>query len=805
MEASRSLQFPLFEKASAARVLQTGNALIVAPTATGKSYIGRAILRGAVQRREPGVHVYLVPYRALAAEMRRSFECELADCPGARLKVSTGDHSDPVYPEETDILIATYERFATLLRTPELSLGRVVIDEVHLIADQTRGAVVEGLIARMKSHKRPRSLCALSAVIAEPQPLADWLGVPLILGDASDRTVKVEFCCELSDDVDSGLAAELESVLEKGEQAIIFCRSKAVAQREARDLKGLVAKSLSQADREALQHLAYADAQDDEEAKEHLELLAGGVAYHHAGLPKDSRQAVEEAFRDRHLKVIACTPTLAAGVNLPARLVVVRDVFRSETVRGRHMQVLLSTGELLNMLGRAGRPGQVESGRGVAFVKNGLLDKAELAELQVAIQEGRGNPVISRLPDSFNSLMRFLLAVAADVGETTLDDMARAVEQTFWYHLQPSEIAFDRPFRSDMMEDIPAFARVTADVRLERAWPVADGVAGSVVSGPKTYNFSLRFSGAECSCPAQAKWRRRDVCKHLALVIHELLFGGQIDPEVRSRAIYASVHLFRKTLDPGTKIREAVELLCAWDLLEPVPGGYRATAVGELAAGSGLDLLLIRSARDRVRDCAEVPAPQDVATWVVADYFGEEAKQEKWRQAIGPWLGEVDIKKIALPEKYRGSFERELDNLGQLATLYGTIADSLGKPEVAEVCRTTRGCLQYGLSPELVPLSALRLHQMGRARCRFLYDQRQVRTLGDLAAADPRQLAGPHVPLNLAQQWVETAGRMWQSRPGAAGTGTSESRREIDDFLGSFQVDQLSLFGPQGLVGRQAK
>jgi hypothetical protein len=65
--------FPLFERACKAGVLDSGDGLIVAPTATGKSYIGRAILRRAVQRGEAGVHAYLVPYRALAAEMYDSF------------------------------------------------------------------------------------------------------------------------------------------------------------------------------------------------------------------------------------------------------------------------------------------------------------------------------------------------------------------------------------------------------------------------------------------------------------------------------------------------------------------------------------------------------------------------------------------------------------------------------------------------------------------------------------------------------------------------------------------------------------
>jgi replicative superfamily II helicase len=795
--------FPLFDKARRAGVLDTGNGLIVAPTATGKSYIGRAILRSAVRDKEQGVHAYLVPYRALASEMYDSLLRELnRDGVDAIVKVATGDHSDPIYPQETNILIATYERFAGIMRSSHFTLGRVVVDEVHLIADETRGPVVEGLIARMKSFKAPRSLCALSAVVSNPEELGRWLAVPVIVGDKADRMVEVEFCCEVADDVDCQLAQELVAVLQRGEQAIIFCRSKAVSQRVVRDLKPVVAQHLTPGNKTALQEFALTMAEDDEDAQDLLDLLSDGMAFHHAGLSRESRRAVETAFRERHLKAIACTPTLAAGVNLPARLVVVRDVFRTEFVRGFPHPVMLSTGELLNMLGRAGRPGQVESGRGVAFVKKGVLDKQDLTQLQVAIRDGRGNPVKSRLRDSFDTFMRFLLAVAADRGECTMVDLGHAVRQTLWYLEYPTEIAFERPLEADIMEDIPSYARVTSDMRVERAWEVGDGVAGSVVSGPKTYNFSLRFSGQECTCPAGSKWRRQEVCKHLACAIHHLLFEHNVDDEIRSRAIYAAAHRFRKTLDLGTKIREAVHLLRSWHLLEAVPGGFQATPLGILASNSSLDLLFIRAAHDRVRRSVEKPLPRDVAFWVVEDYLTDESKREKWQRALDPWLCEVDIKKIKLPEKHRGEFERGLETLGQVATLYGEIARSLGKEEVAEACRLTRGCLQYGVSPELIPLASLRIFQLGRARCRFLYEERNIRGLEDLAKADPYQVIGRHAPLRLTQQWVETARNMWRARNRIVEVPEEHREQEIDSFLATFQADQLSLFAEHGVIPR---
>lgn len=193
-------------------------------------------------------------------------------------------------------------------------------------------------------------------------------------------------------------------------------------------------------------------------------------------------------------KAISCTSRFATGVDLPVRLVVVKDICLMGFVRRRPCRVVPSTGDLVNMLGRAGhagRPDQAEGGWGVTVVEPGLLDEGELSRRQLAIRDARGNPVRSRLPDAFDSLMRFVLTVICDRGEATLQDAVDALRASFWYYLEPQPIEFDRPFHADMMEAIPAFARVDSSIRLERAFPVPDGVAGSVASGDRLYNFSL--------------------------------------------------------------------------------------------------------------------------------------------------------------------------------------------------------------------------------------------------------------------------------------------------------------------------
>jgi hypothetical protein len=217
-----------------------------------------------------------------------------------------------------------------------------------------------------------------------------------------------------------------------------------------------------------------------------------------------------------------------------------------------------------------------------------------------------------------------------------------------------------------------------------------------------------------------------------------------------------------------------------------------------IAANSRLDLLLTRTARERVATCRQTPSTTEVAEWLVEDFFGEEVKRARWLAAVRPWLEEADEKKIRLPEKYRGDFERGLETLGELATLYAAIARSLGKDDVAEACRMTRPCLVYGVHPDIVQLAGLRMRNLGRARCRILFRDKGIRDVHDLAAADPRRLAGPHVPLQMAAQWVEQARAMVESQERAR--ASPEPGQAMDEFLMEFGVDSAILAEGAGAV-----
>lgn len=790
-DSTSELHFPLYERAVAAGVLDGEGALIVAPTATGKSFIGQQAIRGALERGEDRCHCYLVPFRALADEVYETF-LQMLDGTEARVRISTGDHRDPLQPSDADLVVATYESFANLVRQASFRPGVVVADEVHLIADETRGAGVEGLFARLLASGRAESICALSAVVENGEELARWLRVPLIAGSADDRPVELELESRLVPDVASALLDELGERL-ADEQALVFCSSRSGAERAAREVAELSADRLAAGDAAALRELADELADEGPEADDLASLLPRGVAYHHAGLAKPLRRRIEEQFRARRLRAITCTPTLAAGVNLPAGTVVVRDVFRNEQVRGAWRRVLLPSGEVLNMLGRAARPHHVSSGRGVALIEESAQDHPEMPVLLGAIEARRGGRVESRLTDSFEAIMRFVLAVVVEGGETSRSTISTAFDCSLAQQQNSEEVRFDRPFEEDVMEDLPAYERaLKGGVALESYELVPEGVRAKVSgSTGRLYEVTIGVTGSECSCPAAQQWYRNEICKHQACAIHDLLFGEGVSPEVRFRTIYICGHVLGATLDAGTRLEQALQILTAWQLIERCPGGWRSTPMGEVALASGLDLLLIHEATDRIRTAEDV-THSDVARWAVQDYIAEQDRRGRWSVAVEEWLAEVDERKIKLPERYRGDFEAGLESLAQVCVLYAGTAEALGKPAIAAAARHAAGAVRYGVAPELVPLRALDFPQLRRARCRYLFE-RGVRDVGDLAAAEPAELADPRrAPEAYVRAWIEQARRIHDARAPAE-TDRDEAAAELDEIVSRFRIDPAAL------------
>lgn len=367
-------------------VLSGTNTLLAIPTASGKSlvaYIG--IMKRLLLDDVGSKAVYIVPLKALASEKFDDLS-ELCSAAGLTVGLGIGDASAEAKKiEECDVLVCTSEKLDSLMRNRSEMMANVSIviaDEFHLMNDATRGPTLEINLTRLR-HLRPKAqIIALSATVGNCQDLATWLDATLILSDW--RPVALEYSTFHDLHLEprlvqsSAMSSDGESLqppreiegpkshptwvvvndtLDQDGQVLVFVGTRRSAQSEALKLSKRVAKRLVKEDPDRLKKLEiFANSLEGRQQTAMAERLAtairGGVAFHHAGLTHGQRKAIEGAFKEGLLVCLTATPTLAAGVNLPARRVLVRDLKRWDDGMSRPLPVM----EVRQMLGRAGRP-----------------------------------------------------------------------------------------------------------------------------------------------------------------------------------------------------------------------------------------------------------------------------------------------------------------------------------------------------------------------------------------------------------------------------------------------------------------
>ncbi len=191
---------PAQEKAVKSGLLEGRNLLVCTPTASGKTLIAElAGIKNIFDGK--GKMVYIVPLKALASEKYKDFKKRY---PGMRVALSIGDldSSDP-YLADYDIIITVAEKLDSLIRhsCPWLSsVATVVVDEIHLLNDVSRGPTVEILITILKKLLKNMQLIALSATIGNPEELAEWLGADLVVDDW--RPVRLHKGIYLDDEIE---------------------------------------------------------------------------------------------------------------------------------------------------------------------------------------------------------------------------------------------------------------------------------------------------------------------------------------------------------------------------------------------------------------------------------------------------------------------------------------------------------------------------------------------------------------------------------------------------------------------------
>ncbi len=377
------------------RILDGNSLMVIAPTSSGKTFIGELAAAQAIVSGNKAV--FLLPYKALVNEKFEDFSALYGQRLQMRVIRCSGDNSDQVslfLNGKYDIAVLTYEMFLGLsISNPAIlnNIGLVVIDESQFVTNPTRGIVIEliltQLITARENGVKPQ-LVTLSATIGDVNYFGDWLGinvlktdkrpVPLVEGvidrngtfqyldlDGSEKTMELVPRSEIrirkstasSQDVIVPLTRKLIDS-DKDEKIIIFRNKRGSAEGCANYLSEEL--NLPPAEKDIRLLSLFDPSQTSDGLKK---CLSGGTAFHNTNLTREQRVIVEKAFKaSGEVKVLAATTTVAAGVNTPASTVIIVE----HEFPGQKKQPY-TVSEYKNMAGRAGRLGYKKQGMSILY------------------------------------------------------------------------------------------------------------------------------------------------------------------------------------------------------------------------------------------------------------------------------------------------------------------------------------------------------------------------------------------------------------------------------------------------------
>ncbi|KAI9460719.1 Sec63-domain-containing protein [Russula earlei] len=458
--------------------------LLCAPTGAGKTNVAMlAILNEFGKWRDESTGafdldafkiVYVAPMKALVQEMVGNFNSRLGPF-GIKVGELTGDSQMTKQQiAETQIIVTTPEKWDVITRkNSDISYTNLVrlliIDEIHLLHDE-RGPVLESIISRTIRRMEQTSdyvrLVGLSATLPNYQDVAIFLRVDQSKGlfyfDASYRpcALQQQFIGVTEKKAIKRYQVMNEVCYEKvldqagKNQTLVFVHSRKETAKTAKFIRDMAIE------KETITQFVKPDSAVREILTEEAnnvkdgnlrDLLPFGFAIHHAGMSREDRGLVEELFADGSIQVLVCTATLAWGVNLPAHAVIIKGTQIYNPEKGRWVE--LSSQDVLQMLGRAGRPQFDTYGEGVIITSHAELQYyLSLMNQQLPIE----SQFVSKLADNLN----------AEIVLGTIRNRDEAVQwlgYTYYYvRMLKSPALYG--VSADYQEDDPGLVQKRADI-----------------------------------------------------------------------------------------------------------------------------------------------------------------------------------------------------------------------------------------------------------------------------------------------------------------------------------------------------
>jgi len=745
--------------------------LVAAPSGSGKTLIGELCAVHSIFNNF-GKSAYLVPFKALASEKYISFKHDYERF-GIRVELSIGDQEpEEKVLEDADLIITTYEKMDSILRNFHdkqwiSDITTIVIDEIHVIDESDRGPRLESLIVRLNEFLQQPQIIGLSATIANPEFFNQWLsslGNEMILIKSDVRPVPLHYQIEITRNKDSTLKRIVNDTLSQNGQVLVFVNKRKLTQNIALNLRMLVKD-----------YLSTEELNECKKAESSLSSLRGGIpdlrnsikygiAFHHAGLLFKERKIVEELFRKHLLKLIICTTTLSAGINLPARVVVLRD-FKKYTTSGLNVKNFedlhengdgfsyfkpFSPNEVFQMLGRAGRPGLDSIGYGIILAAD--VNEREWIEDHYFTNGDPTKEIVPKYNDlgsglnAIHTLKEQVLLRVYEEENISMEQLKNFFKKTFfWFCIQDKMGNDIIPIEQLLMIEelspknilkLHSHPEKMISIR-KRCYPIKisrftkEGIGGYVKTDYGVHNVQLDLDrGIGCSCGfvngisdgyATTKFSF-EFCDHVIaflLYIFEIPdrnFQKHVEDVVPQclKTQYILNYLFEKGLiiknEDGTIKCSQFGKLIIRLYLYPVSG------------------VLIRSKLENF----EISSYQDMIKSAF-DILRAEARVRDYRllQPLLEWTDEEPLDSIIQKHNIMaGDLYNLRDNLERIITFMGIISIHLADTgsdlqdnliRIAEMAETLKIRIHYGVREELFDL-VMRLDNVARVRARILFN-----------------------------------------------------------------------------------
>jgi replicative superfamily II helicase len=744
--------------------------LISAPSGSGKTLIGEICAMHNIFQ-EFGKSIYLVPYKALATEKYFHFK-KLYSRFKINIELSIGDYDvDDSKLEDADIIVTTYEKMDSLIRNFYdkewiFDIATIIIDEIHFIGENSRGPRLESLIVRLNEILNSPQIIGLSATINNPDFFNSWLnslGNKTILIKSEKRPVPLHFQLEISQNKNSTMKKYAKKILKKKGQVLIFVRTRKATQKNANVLQSITEQFLEEKERKICKKIAKTIREIKGGNKALQKIVEKGIAFHHAGLLPKERKLIEDNYRKRNIKIICCTTTLAAGVNVPARVVILKD-FKRYVTSGYNISnfkgfyengdgfsyfLPFSSNEVFQMLGRAGRPGLDSVGYGIILVNN--LEEKMWIEDHYFTPDFSNNKLLAKYENltsslnDINTLKEQVLLRVYEEKKISLADIKHFFKKTyFWYiieHKMEHPIPIEQlllieeisPLNILKLHSNPSKVR---EIKKQRNQIKITKLTGETISGYIKSQYGVFYcefhidKGIRCSCGFKNGISDNFVdnkfafefCDHITAFLIYLL--ELTDERVRKyvnniipkciKGQYILNYLFEKGLiiqnsDSTVKCSQFGKLVIRL-YLYPVSG---------VLIRSKLENRLIESYQDLIHEAYDVLISE------------RRVRNRKMLDPVIEWADEVPLDDIL--ERHTimaGDLMSIKQNIERIITFIGIIAEHLSSSgrdiqndmeSIAEMCETLQIRIHYGIKEELFDL-VLRLKNVARVRSRILFN-----------------------------------------------------------------------------------